>query len=611
MASLAPFVGSSNMTDRARVSAPELCSAFERGELPRDEYWREMRERHQLLEQYVELVGRGDLGAIEIRPEGLSVVFKDGIRMRFRPGDTRSVPSVTVNHGAYEPKEVRALATLAAQSRVIFDIGANAGFMSLKMARALTRGDARIHAFEPVPSTFAELVANIAANELGGRISAHPRGLGERCAKVNFYVPAFHGSVAASARALFAADDNQEVEVDVQTLDEFCRQAEIESIDLIKCDVEGAELLALRGGIRSIERTRPVLMLEMLRKWAKVYDYHPNDIIAMLSPLGYRCYSLGESELVEHAGIDEACQATNFFFLDPQRHQRAFAALTEMLAAGQSGTRLSVPPSSALGRSIRASTLRMTHRSRASHVGSCLSCADILAVLYASVLHVDPAAPSAAGRDRFILSKGHAAAALYATLAERGFFPKQWLEQYTADGSPLAGHAVHKGVPGVEVSTGSLGHGLPIGVGMALAAQRSGASYRVFVLMSDGECDEGSVWEAALFASHHGLENLVAIVDANEIQSFGRVSEVLSLEPFADKWRAFGWCVEEVDGHDHAALARVLGRAPGAVGKPTLVLAHTVKGKGISFMENKLEWHYRSPNDDELARALAELGVAQ
>jgi transketolase len=287
----------------------------------------------------------------------------------------------------------------------------------------------------------------------------------------------------------------------------------------------------------------------------------------------------------------------------------ALSLLAGVLAPdGQSNVRLRTQPSLLLAREVRKSSLRMVHKARASHIGSCFSSADILAVLYASVLRVDAGAPTAPERDRFILSKGHAAAVLYATLAERGFFPKEWLGRYTEDGSPLAGHAVHKGVPGVEVSTGSLGHGLPIGVGMALAARRSSSNYRVFVLLSDGECDEGSVWEAALFASHHALENLVAIVDVNEIQSFGRVSEVLALEPFADKWRAFGWAVEELDGHDHEALTRVLGSLPRAPGKPTLVLARTIKGKGVSFMQDKLEWHYRSPNAEELRAALCELG---
>lgn len=251
----------------------------------------------------------------------------------------------------------------------------------------------------------------------------------------------------------------------------------------------------------------------------------------------------------------------------------------------------------------------MTHRARASHIGSCLSSADILSVLYTGILHHDPAAPKAPDRDRFILSKGHAAAALYAVLAERGFFPIDWLASYCDDGSPLLGHASSHAVPGVEVSTGSLGHGLPIGCGMALHGRRSGARYRVFVLLSDGELDEGSTWEAVLFAAHHQLDNLIAVVDFNKIQSFGRVEQVLSLEPLADKWRAFGWAVNELDGHSHDALRGVLGGVPFSQDRPSAVIAHTVKGRGVRFMEDRLEWHYRSPNDDELEQALGEIGV--
>jgi transketolase len=258
---------------------------------------------------------------------------------------------------------------------------------------------------------------------------------------------------------------------------------------------------------------------------------------------------------------------------------------------------------------IRAHALRMVHAARASHIGTCLSMADILAVLYGAVLRVDPARPDWEDRDRFILSKGHGAAALYATLAERGFFPAQWLRTYCGDGSRLAGHVAHHDVPGVEVSSGSLGHGLSIACGMALAGRRDGRPYRVFALLSDGECDEGSIWEAVLFAPHHRLDNLVAVVDYNKIQSFGPVAEVLDLEPFAAKWRAFGWAVREVDGHDHRQLHDAL--RPGGGGaerpRPTVVIAHTVKGKGVSFMEDDLAWHYRSPSPEQLARALAEL----
>ncbi len=598
------------MTRQHTGSARELCSAYEHGELLRDEFWLQMRERHRSIEEYVALMGRGELDHLEIHKSGLIVVFSDGLRMRWRPDDTRSVPSVTVNHGSYEPREVRALTALAEQSRVVFDIGANAGFVALRLSRAQRRKGAVVHAFEPVPSTHQELLANIELNGLGSRVKAHPLALGEAEGCVKFFVPAFHGSVAASGRPLFANDENREVSVEMTTFDRVFAELGESELDLVKCDVEGAELFALRGGLATLERTRPVLMVEMLRKWAKVYDYHPNDIIALLAPLGYHCYSLADAGLVEHAAVDDATQATNFFFLDPSRHGAALAALERSLEIPASAPQLCSERSRELARKVRVDALRMVHKARASHIGSCLSAADILAVLYASVLNFDAANPALPSRDRFILSKGHAAAVLYAVLAESGFFPREWLEHYTEDGSPLAGHAVHKGVPGVEVSTGSLGHGLSIGVGMALGARRTKTAYRVFVLMSDGECDEGSVWEAALFAGHHGLENLVAIVDQNQIQSFGRVADVLDLEPFADKWRAFGWNVVELDGHDHFALSRALQGAPGVPERPTLVVARTVKGKGVSFMEDKLEWHYRSPDDAALALALGELGEA-
>jgi transketolase len=259
---------------------------------------------------------------------------------------------------------------------------------------------------------------------------------------------------------------------------------------------------------------------------------------------------------------------------------------------------------------IRAHALRMVHQANASHIGTCLSMADVLAVLYANVLRVDPRNPQWPDRDRFILSKGHGAAGLYAVLAERGFFPREWLATYCADGTRLAGHASHYGVPGVEISTGSLGHGLSVGCGMALASKADRRDSRVFVLLSDGECDEGSIWEAVLFAPHHKLDNLVVVVDFNKIQSFGSVKEVLDLDPFADKWRAFGWSVREVDGHDHREIVGALSSTPFTQAKPSVVIAHTIKGKGVSFMQGQLAWHYKSPNAEQLARALAELGVA-
>lgn len=256
---------------------------------------------------------------------------------------------------------------------------------------------------------------------------------------------------------------------------------------------------------------------------------------------------------------------------------------------------------------IRTRVLQMTHDARSSHVGTSFSMAELLAVLYSGVLRVSPETVADPDRDRFILSKGHGCAGLWVILAARGFFPEAWLDDFYQDGSRLAGH-VTAGVPGVEVSTGSLGHGLSIACGMALAGKRDGRAYRVFTLLSDGECDEGSIWEAALFAPHHRLDNLVAIVDYNKIQSLGSVKDVLDLEPLAAKWEAFGWAVKEIDGHDVTQVIDALTTVPYQVGKPSCVVAHTVKGKGVSFMENELLWHYRSPDPQELARALAECG---
>lgn len=218
-----------------------------------------------------------------------------------------------------------------------------------------------------------------------------------------------------------------------------------------------------------------------------------------------------------------------------------------------------------LSQLIRAETLRMIHRAKSSHAGSALSMIDLLVVLYNKILRVNPVRPDWSERDRFILSKGHASAGLYAVLSARGFFPASWLEDFYMDGSHLAGHTTHGGVPGVEVSTGALGHGLAIGCGMALTGKRDGNSYRVFVLLSDGECDEGSTWEAALFAPHQHLDNLVVIVDYNKIQSLGTVEEVLGLEPLGKKWEAFGWAVREVDGHDFYQIEDAFEHIPGSL----------------------------------------------
>lgn len=264
----------------------------------------------------------------------------------------------------------------------------------------------------------------------------------------------------------------------------------------------------------------------------------------------------------------------------------------------------------ALARRIRLDVIRMTNRGKSSHVGSALSIADILATLYGVALNVDPQDPRRADRDRFILSKGHAGAAVYAALAETGFFDTKLLNQHYQNGSIFSGHVSHKGVPGVELSTGALGHGLGVATGMALAARRSGEGWRAFALMSDGECDEGSNWEAAMFAAHHKLDNLVAIIDYNKLQSLATVAETLGLEPFAAKWTSFGWAVVEAQGHDHAQLLAAFDRLPFERGRPSVVIAHTTKGKGVSFMENQVAWHYRSPQGAEFEQAIAELEAA-
>lgn len=248
---------------------------------------------------------------------------------------------------------------------------------------------------------------------------------------------------------------------------------------------------------------------------------------------------------------------------------------------------------------IRRHALEMTARANASHIGGCLSCADILAVLYRDILRVNPSAPGDPNRDRFVMSKGHCCAALYAVLAECGYFDVSELESYGMKDSRLLTHASHH-VPGVEWSTGALGHGLGLACGQALAAVRRGAPWRVFALCSDGELDEGSSWEAILFAGHHKLCNLRVVIDANGMQALGPTREVLNTEPLADKFEVFGWDVREIDGHDHQAIRAALTRPSGD--KPLCAIARTIKGKGVEFMEDRLEWHYRAAVDPEVLK---------
>jgi transketolase len=263
----------------------------------------------------------------------------------------------------------------------------------------------------------------------------------------------------------------------------------------------------------------------------------------------------------------------------------------------------------ARARQIRGRIIELSHKTNTPHLGGSLSCVDILVAAYWAFLNVDPQNPQDVNRDRFILSKGHAAPALFVTLTERGYISDEVLDSYDKDGSPLEEHPTLGCAPGVEASTGSLGHGLPIGVGMALAGRIQKRSYRTCVVMSDGECEEGSVWEAALFAPMHGLDHLIAFIDYNKWQATGRSNEVMSLQPMVEKWRAFGWNTYEIDGHDMKAILDVFKNFPQGNGKPVAVVAHTIKGKGVSFIEDDNNWHYRSPTAEEVLAAKKELGL--
>lgn len=263
--------------------------------------------------------------------------------------------------------------------------------------------------------------------------------------------------------------------------------------------------------------------------------------------------------------------------------------------------------STELALEIRKSALKMINAGKSSHIGSVLSEADILAVLYHSILNVDPNHPHDENRDRFVLSKGHAGAGIYAALAHSGFFSTNLLMQHYQNGSIFSGHVSHKGINGVELSTGSLGHGLSVAVGFALGAKKLGKSFNVWCLLSDGELNEGSNWEALMSAAHFKLNNLCAVVDYNKLQSLCSTQETMGLEPLVDKFTSFGWDVKEVDGHDHQQLQKAMDIRLVKPQKPLMVIAHTIKGKGVKFMENEVHWHYAPPTDQELSIALEQL----
>lgn len=271
----------------------------------------------------------------------------------------------------------------------------------------------------------------------------------------------------------------------------------------------------------------------------------------------------------------------------------------------------SMPPAAydQVCRLIRAKVVEMSCRAKAAHLGSALSCVDLVVSLYGGVLNINPSSPYDNDRDRLIFSKGHACTTLYAMLASFGFFPAEMLDTYATAGSVLAEEPIPNVLAGVEVATGSLGHGLSLGLGMALAAKITKSSYRTFVLMGDGECNEGTVWEAAMLAPAKKLDNLVAIVDFNKWQGIGRSQEIMALSPLKEKFAAFGWSAHEVDGHNVEEILSVLKNVPDGTGRPVAVIAHTLKGKGISFMEDDNNWHYRIPTEEELVKAIEELGL--
>lgn len=262
--------------------------------------------------------------------------------------------------------------------------------------------------------------------------------------------------------------------------------------------------------------------------------------------------------------------------------------------------------STQLVKRVKETCLNLSHNTNASHLGGAFSVADILAVLYTKVLHYDVSQPKLESRDRLFYSKGHACTALYATLMEVGFYKDEALQTFSQNGSLFTTHVNHK-IPGIELSTGSLGHALAVACGVALAGKRKAADWQVFTIVSDGELNEGSNWEAILFAPHNKLNNLSLIVDYNKIQSLGAVADVLDLHPLADKFRSFGWEVTEINGHDHAQIYQTLQKENIRSEKPRAIIAHTIKGKGVDFMENQLAWHYKSPNKEQLASAIAQI----
>jgi len=259
-----------------------------------------------------------------------------------------------------------------------------------------------------------------------------------------------------------------------------------------------------------------------------------------------------------------------------------------------------------LAKKVRIHCLKMVHRSKSAHIGSMLSMADLLVVLYECILNIDPKNPKNPNRDRFILSKGHGGAALYAVLAEKGFIPLEWLNTYCLNGGKLSGHISHH-INGVEFSTGSLGHGLSVALGMALAAKQKRKNHRIFCLVGDGDCNEGSTWEAIMLAGQYKLDNFITILDYNKLQALGKAEDILNLEPFEERIRLCRWAVKTINGHNYEEIYNVLSNLPLEKDKPSWIIANTIKGKGVSFMENDYRWHYGGLTDELLIKAIKEI----
>ena len=265
-----------------------------------------------------------------------------------------------------------------------------------------------------------------------------------------------------------------------------------------------------------------------------------------------------------------------------------------------------------LSNELRKNIIRTSHNARIPHIGSCLSCLDLLVYIYWEELSINIKNPTDPNRDRFILSKGHGAPGLFQVLAERGFYPKSKLETFGKEGSVFHEHPPKPGyIPGIEAATGSLGHGLPMALGMAIARRIKNQNYRTYALLSDGECNEGSIWEAAMLAGGEKVNDLTVIVDFNKWQATGRSKEIMALEPLTDKWKSFGWHVQEIDGHNFEQMKTSFHLAKEKKDQPSAIIAHTIKGKGISFMEDNNNWHYKIPNEKELNDAIKELELMQ